>query len=275
MAQPLKETAQLIEEKCTILSKPFSKGRKRSLDKDCNQTKNEIIFIVIIEMKSLLMVQKGTTMPNTAEGKNTHETLNVVFDIGNVLLRWDPPNLYRQLFEGDEEKVAYFLTHICSHEWNLEQDRGRSWEDATELLVSQFPEWENPIRAYYDRWWDMLTGPIDVNGKILEELSDKKHPVYAITNFSAHALRECQAKYPFLNRFEGMIISSDEELVKPDRDIFDVFFARYNLKPENCVFIDDSLPNIETADQLGMKTIHFLLGKTDLRNELKKLGVPV
>jgi len=203
------------------------------------------------------------------------EPLTVVFDLGNVVLRWDPPSLYRQIFDGDEQKVNHFLTHICSPEWNLEQDRGRSWEEATDILIRDYPEWEKEIRAYYDRWFDMLLGPIEENARIVDELADQRHPIYSITNFSAHALHNCQKKWNFLNRFLGIVISSDERLVKPDPEIFHTFFTRYGQQPENCVFIDDSAANIETAQKLGMKTVHFLLGETDLRQELKKLAVPV
>lgn len=203
------------------------------------------------------------------------ELLTVVFDLGNVVLRWDPPNLYRQIFNQDNEKVDYFLTHICSTEWNLEQDRGRSWEEATEVLIRQFPEWEKEIRAYYERWYDMLLGPIEENAHIVDELAARNHPIYSITNFSAHALHDCQKKWDFLNRFLGIVISSDEQLLKPDPAIFNVFFDRYDQKPEQCVFIDDSLVNIESAQELGMKTVHFLLGKTNLRTELQKLGIPL
>ncbi|MDR1828862.1 MAG: HAD family phosphatase [Methylobacteriaceae bacterium] len=200
---------------------------------------------------------------------------NVVFDIGNVVLRWDPPNLYRRVFNGDEEKVDYFLTHICTPEWNTEQDRGRSWKDGTELLVREYPEWEAPIRAYYDHWWDMLTGPIPETAPLVDELADNGIPVYAVTNFTAHAFHDCQKKWAFLNRFLGVVISSDEKLVKPDPAIFQVFLTRYHLAAKDCLFIDDTRPNIDTAAKLGMATIHNVPGETDLRLALRTLGYPV
>lgn len=203
------------------------------------------------------------------------QTLNVVFDIGNVVLRWNPLSFYIKFFDGDRKKAVYFLDNICSFDWNIEQDRGRSWEEATQILLDQYPEWEAPIRAYYDRWNELLTGPIEENAILVDELSSQKQPLYAITNFSAHAYHDCEQKYPFLQKFQGVVISSDEQLVKPDRAIFDVFLARYNLSPENCLFIDDTLPNIQTAQELGMETVHYKLGETDLRKELKKYNLPV
>ena len=209
---------------------------------------------------------------NRTDGSNVS---NVVFDVGNVLLRWDPGIVYRDLFSGDHERVDYFLREICSFHWNHEQDRGRDWNEATNLLLDKFPDWELPIRAYYQRWREMIPGAFEENARVLEALWKQGVPTYAITNFSSHSFRECQERFPFLKLFKGIVVSAEEKLVKPDPDIFELFFSRYDLAPESCVFIDDSAANIATAQRLGMATIHNLPDETDLKAALKVHGITV
>jgi 2-haloacid dehalogenase len=180
----------------------------------------------------------------------------VVFDIGNVLLRWDPRHLYRKVF-ADEAQMEWFLREVCTTEWNIEQDRGRSWDEAVAILVERHPEWDAQIRAFHERWHETVVGVFDDNVAVLERLGQAGVPTYAITNFSADKFREAREIYPFLKAFKGVVVSGDERLIKPDRAIFDLFFSRYGLAPQDCVFIDDSKANIDMAEDLGMHVVHY------------------
>ena len=197
----------------------------------------------------------------------------VVFDIGNVLLRWDPRNLYRKVF-ADEAQMEWFLREVCTTEWNIEQDRGRTWDEAVAHLVERHPDWEAEIRAFHERWHETVVGVFDDNVAVLERLIRAGIPIYAITNFSSDKFREAQGIYPFLKSFRGVVVSGDERLIKPDRAIFDLFFARYGLRPAECVFIDDSRHNIETAQALGMRTIHYA-EPLDVAAALREHGIAI
>ncbi len=196
----------------------------------------------------------------------------VVFDIGNVLLRWDPRNLYRKVFP-DEEQREWFLREVCSMSWHAEQDRGRGGDEAMAELVQRHPEWETEIRAFYGRWEEMFAGIFEENVAVLERLRAAGVPTYAITNYPAEQFRLGRERFPFLNGFEGIVVSGEERLMKPDRAIFDLFFSRFGLEPADCVFIDDSLANIEAAQALGMHTIHYA-EPLDLAQELRRFGLP-
>jgi 2-haloacid dehalogenase len=197
----------------------------------------------------------------------------VVFDVGNVLLEWDPRSLYRSVF-SDEERTEWFLSHVCTGEWNAEQDRGRSWSDAIAERVDRHPEWRAEIEAYDLRWSEMISGAIEGSVSVLDDLKRLGRPVYAITNFSAEKWAECLGRFAFLNRFDGVVVSAHERLLKPDPAIYRVLFDRYRLEPVDCVFIDDSDRNIATARELGMKGIHFRPG-INLRAELRAVGVAI
>lgn len=193
---------------------------------------------------------------------------NIVFDLGGVLIGWSPKYVYRDLFDTDEE-VDWFVNNICTLAWNEEQDGGRSIKEATTLLVAQHPKWEKHIRAYYDRWSEMLSGPIYKTVDILLELErQSKHRLYALTNWSAELFPIALSKYDFLNIFRGIIVSGAENLKKPDPAIYNLLLDRYNINAEETLFIDDNLRNIEAADKLGLKVIHFI-SPTQLKQDLK------
>ena len=195
----------------------------------------------------------------------------VVFDVGNVLLRWDVRFLYRKLFE-DEAQMDLFLSTICTPAWNLEQDRGRTWVEGVALLVAQHPQWEAEIRAHDQRWGETISGPISGSVAVLERLKAMGKPVYAITNFSEEKWTEATARFPFLTLFDGVVVSARERLLKPDRAIYRVLFERYNLAAEDCIFIDDSAANVAGARAVGMQTVHFV-EPIDLAAELTRLGI--
>lgn len=197
----------------------------------------------------------------------------VVFDVGNVLLRWDPKLVYRELIP-ESERLDWFMANVCTGAWNIEQDRGRSWEEAVALLVAQHPEWEREIRAYDERWYESIPGVIEQSVDVLAALKARGEKVYAITNFSREKWAECLTRFPFLQSFDGVVVSAHERVIKPDPAIFAVLFARYALSPSDCIFIDDSEKNIVAADRAGMKTVHFV-EPIDLRAELGAHGLVI
>jgi 2-haloacid dehalogenase len=197
----------------------------------------------------------------------------VVFDIGNVLLRWNPRNLYRKVFSGPEQ-VEWFLAHVCDSGWNEAQDAGRSWAEAVSERVARFPQWETEIRAYDERWLETLDGEISENVRILEDLSAANVPLFAITNFSREKFELAKAHHQFFRLFNGIVVSGDVGLLKPDPRIFDAFFRSYGFAAAECIFIDDSAANIEAARKLGMDAIHYT-DNVDLRTSLKRKGYQV
>ncbi len=205
----------------------------------------------------------------------TAHPTTVVFDIGNVLVSWDPRHLYRRFFAGREAEMEWFLANICTPAWNVEQDRGRSFKDAVDLLVQQHqPEWHPMIRAYDELWHETISGPIAGTVAILDALKRNDVPLYAITNWNQDKFREALERFPFLKSFAGIVVSGDERLLKPDREIFELFFERYDVKPETAVFIDDSLRNVEGARAAGMQALHFTAPEA-LARDLRALGFAV
>ncbi len=195
----------------------------------------------------------------------------VVFDVGNVLIRWDPRLLYRDVF-GDEAKADRFLADVLPPEWNLEQDRGRSFAEAIAEAVSRRPDQEAAIRAWDTRWHDMVPGEVPGSVAILKALKAADVPLYAITNFSREKFAECQKRFPFLAEdFRDVVVSAHERLVKPDPRIYRVLFERNAIEPAQTVFVDDSLANVEAARGVGMHAIHFT-GAADLEAALRDIG---
>lgn len=197
---------------------------------------------------------------------------NIIFDFGGVLMDWNQRYFFRNYFK-DEEKMEFFLKNIATDEWNAEQDRGRSLKQATDLQVNKFPEWEKEIRAYYDNWSKMLKGDIPQNVAVLRELSSTDYELFGLTNWSAETFPYALENYDFFKLFKGkIVVSGEEKLIKPDPEIWHLLLKRYHLKAEECVFIDDNLKNIQTAQQLGFQVVH-IQEETCLKTELEQLGV--
>ncbi|MES1221006.1 MAG: HAD-IA family hydrolase, partial [Bacteroidota bacterium] len=168
------------------------------------------------------------------------------------------------------EKRDYFFDNICTNDWNEEQDAGRSIVDATQLLVSQFPDWEKPIRDYYGRWTEMLKGPIHETVDIFRELKDSgKYKTYALTNWQGDLFNIALVRYNFMHWFDGRVVSGDEKTRKPFHEFYYRLLDRYNVTPQNALFIDDNLRNVKAAEELGINSIHFHSPK-GLREELNK-----
>jgi 2-haloacid dehalogenase len=196
----------------------------------------------------------------------------VIFDLGAVLIDWNPRYLYRKIFKTEEE-ISWFLENICTSEWNDEQDAGRSFEEATQELLAKHPEWEIPVRAWYGRWHETIQGPIDGSVEILKTIkASEKYRLYALTNWSAQTFPWALDNFDFLHWFEGIVVSGIEKMRKPHPEFYQILFDRYNVKPKHAVFIDDNIKNIEAADSIGLTTIHFK-SPEQLQNELAHLGI--
>ena len=195
----------------------------------------------------------------------------VVFDLGGVLIDWNPRHLYRKMLP-EEAAVERFLAEVCSPAWNLEQDRGRSWEEAIARLTREHPDKAELIAAYRGRWLEMLGGPIDGTVEILAELRAQEVPLFALTNWSAETYPLALELYDFLGWFEAVVVSGRERLVKPDPAIFRLLCERHGLSPEALVFIDDNPKNAAAAAALGMEGIHFTSPEV-LRTDLTRLGL--
>ena len=197
----------------------------------------------------------------------------IIFDLGGVLIDWNPKYVYREVFNGDEKKVDWFLDTICTSDWNVEQDAGRTFKDATQFLISQYPQYEEWIRIYYDRWEDMLGGPIQDSVLLLNKLKKANtHQLYALTNWSAEAFPVAIERYDFLQHFEGILVSGEEKMRKPFPNIYELMLDRYRLNAEKSVFIDDNLDNVLGAQKVGMNAIQYK-NSQQLINELSHLGV--
>jgi 2-haloacid dehalogenase len=197
---------------------------------------------------------------------------NVVFDLGGVLIDWNPKHLYRKIFKNETE-MEKFLDEVCTSDWNEEQDAGRTLAEATETLVKEHPEHEKNIRAYYGRWEEMLGGPINGTVDIFKKMKAGGHfKIYALTNWSSETYPVALSHFNFLQWFDGALVSGDEKMRKPFPEFYDLLFKRYNLKPEETLFIDDNLRNIKAAEKTGMKTIHFT-NSEKLEEQLKEVGI--
>ncbi len=198
----------------------------------------------------------------------------VVFDIGNVLLKWDPRFLFRELL-SDEAAVEHFLTEICPPSWNLEQDRGRSWADGVRIQSELYPEHAPLIEAWNQRWHETVPGPVEGMPALVEELVAAGIPLHIISNFSAEKFNEIRQRYkPLFACFREIVISAHVRLVKPQPEIFEHLLSRTGLKPQACVFVDDIKAYAQAAEQAGMRGLVFR-GEAPLRQELIALGLPL
>jgi 2-haloacid dehalogenase len=197
----------------------------------------------------------------------------VIFDLGGVLIDWNPRYLYRKIFETEGE-INWFLENICTSEWNDQQDAGRTFAEATEELISRHPEWELPIRAWYDRWEETISGPIEGTVEILAYLRRSNHRLYALTNWSAESFPIARRKFEFLHWFEGIVVSGMEKTRKPFPEFYQILFNRYTIEPASSLFIDDNKSNIEAGKDVGLNVIHFQ-SPEQLREDLQNFGITI
>jgi len=196
----------------------------------------------------------------------------VVFDVGGVLINWNPRNLYRKLFAGDEAAMESFLANVCTVEWNERQDAGRSFADAVAELLPRHADKVELIEAFGLRFGEMISGAIDGTVDILAELKRTGVPRYALTNWSAETFPPQRNRFEFLSWFDGIVVSGNEGVIKPDPRIFRILLDRYRIAPQEAVFIDDNPANAEAATTLGIHGIHFR-GPELLRRELETLDL--
>jgi 2-haloacid dehalogenase len=196
----------------------------------------------------------------------------IVFDLGGVLVDWNPEYVYKTIFDKEDE-MRWFLQNITTGHWNEEQDAGRTIAEGTELLVKEFPHHEANIRAFYGRWEEMLGGPIQGTVDILHHLKhNTNYRLYALTNWSAETFPIALGRYEFLHWFEGIVVSGDEKTRKPYLHIYQTLISRFNIDPSTAVYIDDNVRNLHPAKELGLSTIHFQ-SPTQFKKDLHQLGV--
>lgn len=195
---------------------------------------------------------------------------NIIFDLGGVLIDWNPDYVFKEVFK-DDEKLAWFYREICTMDWNENQDAGYPLAKATEERIALFPQHEDLIRMYYGRWEEMLGDVIHGTVELLKQcVDDPALKVVALTNWSAETFPVALEKFDFLQWFEGIVVSGEEMTRKPFPDIYQTTLNRFDLKPEESLFIDDNKRNIEAAKALGIKCIHFI-SPLQLEKELKKI----
>ena len=182
----------------------------------------------------------------------------IIFDLGGVLIDWNPEYVFLDVFNGNREEMNWFFDNICTSDWNENQDAGYLIQDATEERIALFPEYEELIRMYYGRWVEMLGGAITETVDVLDKLiKSKNYKVVALTNWSHETFPIALERFEFLHWFEGIVVSGVEKTRKPFKDIYDITLSRFNITAENSVFIDDNFKNIEAANEVGINGIHF------------------
>lgn len=199
----------------------------------------------------------------------------IIFDLGGVLIDWNPEYVYLEVFNGDRKKMQWFFDNICTNEWNENQDAGYPMVKATEERIALFPEHEDLIRMFYGRWVDMLGEAITETVEILDKLiKSDNYKIVALTNWSHETFPIALNRFEFLHWFEGIVVSGEEQTRKPFADIYRITLKRYNINAENSIFIDDNLRNIDAAKELGINGIHFKNANL-LQEQLKKFNIHI
>jgi len=182
--------------------------------------------------------------------------MKFLFDLGGVFFDWDPKFFLKNIFTNEEE-LDYFIENVCNDNWNLKQDKGRSIIEGEKDLIEKFPEYEDKIKIYYPNHRKMFKNVFQESVDILLRLKHQKYLCYVLSNWSSETFIGMKDDYDFLNKFDGMIISGEEKLVKPDEEIYKLAIKRFSLIPEETIFIDDRIENINSAKLLDLKTIHL------------------
>jgi 2-haloacid dehalogenase len=198
---------------------------------------------------------------------------HIVFDIGKVLIHYDPNLPYSRIIP-DEAERQWFFANVCTHEWNLEQDRGRRWEDAEALLIADHPTQAENIRAFRKYWHEMVPHAYQGSVEIMESLIGKGRDVTMLTNFAADTFVQARGMFPFLDKPRGVTVSGEIGLIKPDVAIYEKHARDFGLTPEATIFIDDSYPNVEGARAAGWQAVHFKDPET-LRKDLIAHGIDI
>lgn len=197
----------------------------------------------------------------------------IVFDLGGVLIGWDPRLLYRKLFD-DDASIDRFFHEVDFHGWNLEQDRGRTFEEGVAELTARFPHYAEYIRAYDERYPETVTGALEPTVQVLSKLQQAGYPLYALSNWSAEKYEYARARFDFLNWFDLIVVSAHVQLVKPDPRIFELLLERTGRRAAECIFIDDNETNVQVARAMGFHAIRFE-SAPQLVADLQRLGIDV
>jgi 2-haloacid dehalogenase len=199
------------------------------------------------------------------------EIRHIVFDIGRVLIHYDPNIPFSRLIPDAEER-KWFFDNVCTHDWNIEQDRGRKWEEAEALLIADHPDHAENIRNFRRHWHEMVPHAYGDSVQIMEKLIDTGHDVTMLTNFAADTFNEARDRFPFLDRPRGVTVSAEIGLIKPDRRIYDHHVASFDLDPIASLFIDDSQKNVDGAKAAGWQAVLFTDART-LEADLERFGI--
>ncbi len=197
---------------------------------------------------------------------------SIIFDYGNVLLDWNPRNVYRRYFPDDPEGMESFLREVNFMEWNAHQDRGRPFAEGVDILSEQFPQYAHLIQAYHEHWTDSIGEAFTRTVEVLKRLKRAGYPLYGFSNWSAETFPYARERYDFFDLFDDMVISGAVGFVKPEPEIYQIMLDKIGRPARECLFIDDSLPNIHQANKIGFQTIHFQ-SPAQLEQELKQLGL--
>jgi len=197
----------------------------------------------------------------------------IIFDLGGVLVDWKPEYVYRKVFNNDEKKVQWFLNTVCTPEWNIEQDAGRTIEEGVNIKIKEFPQYEEWIRLFYNEWHNMFSGPIQENVELFKDLKNSgNYNIYALTNWSAEKWDLALELFPFFKDFDGVVVSGREKTRKPFPEIYTLILNRFNINPKSTIFIDDNFDNVQAAKTLDIQSIRYT-PSVDLKLELKKFNV--
>jgi 2-haloacid dehalogenase len=200
-----------------------------------------------------------------------NEIRHIVFDIGKVLIHYDPDLPFSRLIP-DEDARRWFFENICTHDWNIEQDRGRTWEEAEALLIAKHPEHAENIRNFRLHWHEMVPHAYDDSVALMNRLIDSGRDVTLLTNFAADTFTEARRRFPFLNRSRGITVSGEVGMIKPERGIYDHHVAAFGLEPSATIFIDDSQKNVDGARAAGWQAVLFQNAET-LKEDLERFGI--
>ena len=196
---------------------------------------------------------------------------DVIFDYGNVLVDWNPAYLFLPYFNGDEDKCRFFTDNVCNREWFTRMDRGESMDKCVSELQQQYPQYADAVAMFRDRWFEMCNGEIPGMLDLILDLKSKGVGVYGLTNWPAETFTEARRRFKTLANIDKYVVSSSVKLAKPEPAIYQLLLSKYNLNPQDCVFIDDRKDNVNAAQALGMKGIVFLGSADALRKELAKI----
>ena len=196
----------------------------------------------------------------------------IVFDLGGVLIDWNLRHLYKEVFD-DSKEMEQFLKEVCDGQWNAQMDAGKPFQTGVDELSTRYPQYQKEIQLYVDRWIDMIGGEMTNTSDLLRQIAkDQQYRLLALTNWSAETFPLVRYDYSFFEFFEGIVVSGEEKLIKPDPAFYQILLDRYDVKAEKALFIDDNLDNIEAAKNIGFKTIHFTNSEA-LGQKLINLGI--